>query len=100
MSYRAKRFQSESPTESITNYVEQLVFDEIAKQLPSRAGVDFNDSDLIADIACVSLNNIPPRYVRNHVDLMFYMPDQERRALEGHVVTVVTLAIDFVLKRT
>ena len=80
--------------ESAQNYYEDLVGDELHKQLKGNklAG----DHDFIEDTACVALNRLPPRYVRHHVDLVYYLTDDEKQKMDEAVNEVVKDAIDFV----
>lgn len=99
--YKAKVEVAETAMESISNYMETLVFAEVKKQVREQFGSDLlKDHDLIADVTCVALNNTPPRYVRNQIDLSFYMTSHESRLVEAHVRAAVTMALQLVLKRT
>ena len=62
--------------DNINNYFEKLVLDEITRLL-SEDKLE-NDSDFLSDIACVALNQLPARYVRHNVDMVFYMTIDER----------------------
>ncbi len=83
---------------SVHNHHEQAVFDlveaEAARQ-PEFAGAP----DLLADVACVALNALPPRYIRHSIDMNFYMTDQERHAIESTVSAAVYSAFAFVRSR-
>lgn len=65
--------------EQVHNYYERLVFEEVVRR---SAGFPAFTSDMLADVACVALNRLPARYVRHDVDLMFYLTEQERQAIE------------------
>ena len=65
--------------EQVHNYYERLVFEEVARR---SVGFQSFTSDMLADVACVALNRLPARYVRHDVDLMFYLTEQERQAIE------------------
>ncbi len=82
------------PTEldSIHNYYEGMVFETLQKKLPQRYG----GNDYTADIACVALNNLPPRYIRHDVDMAFYLSPNERQEMLDKVEHAVDNAIDFV----
>ncbi|ARN75280.1 late competence development ComFB family protein [Oceanicoccus sagamiensis] len=82
------------PTEldSIHNYYEGMVFEALQKKMPSR----FGSNDYTADIACVALNNLPPRYIRHDVDMAFYLSPNERQEMVDKVDKAVTDAISFV----
>ena len=61
---------------SIQNFHERAVYEAVetrAKRFPHLA-----TPELLADIACVALNRLPPRYIRHEVDFAFYLTDKER----------------------
>jgi hypothetical protein len=78
----------------INNYYEQVVSEEIRRQLISRA--DALGMDFMADVACVALNRLPPKYYRYEVDMAFYMSPNEVYEAKERVTNVVTEAIIFV----
>lgn len=75
----------------IRNYYEQLVAEEILQRLPGQ-----QDTDYLADIACVALNHLPPRYIRHEVDMAFYMSPDELHQITERVRQAVADAIDFI----
>ncbi len=81
---------------NINNYFEKLVFDEIQNKLV-KSGLD-HDEDFLADVACVALNQLPARYVRHNVDMVFYMTAEEREQNQIIVEDAVIMAIDYVNK--
>ena len=83
--------------EQVHNYYERLVFEEVARR--SQEHPQFTQ-DMLGDVACVALNRLPARYVRHDVDMMFYMTEQERHAIELSLEEVLQFAFDFVLERT
>lgn len=76
---------------SIHNYYESQVVEAV--QL---AVADGTDEDQVADIACVALNHLPPRYIRHDVDMRFYLSPEERAEIERKVNVAVADAIRFV----
>lgn len=80
--------------EDILNYYERLVAEEINRALRDTAKA--GDMDYLEDVACVALNRLPPRYVRHHVDLIFYLSAEERRQMDTAVQNAVADAISFV----
>jgi competence protein ComFB len=78
----------------INNYYEQVVSEEIRRQLSSRA--DALGMDFMADVACVALNRLPPKYYRYEVDMAFYMSPSELFEVKERVTSVVMEAIVFV----
>lgn len=83
---------------SIHNYYERAVFNEVKKQAQAFPHLLGND-DMLADVACVALNRLPPRYIRHDVDLAFYQTERERSEGERSVVEAVEFALGFVQAR-
>jgi competence protein ComFB len=81
-------------TNHISNYYEQVVSEEIRRKLSSR--VDALGMDFMADVACVALNQLPPKYYRYEVDMAFYMSPNELFEVKERVIKIVTEAIVFV----
>jgi hypothetical protein len=77
----------------IHNFYERLVAQEIFDQ-STRA--QEGDRDFLADVACVALNRMPPRYIRHDVDMTFFMSPQDIQEIERKVSEAVTQAINYV----
>jgi len=77
----------------IHNYYERLVLEEIFAQ---SMRVQEGDRDFLADVACVALNRMPPRYIRHDVDMTFFMSPQDIQEISNKVVQAVTDAINYV----
>ena len=82
--------------EQVHNYYERLVFEDVARM--SEAYPDFT-SDMLGDVACVALNRLPARYVRHDVDMMFYLTEQERHAIDQAMAEALNFAFTFVTER-
>jgi Late competence development protein ComFB len=85
--------------DSVHNHHERLVFQAVknaAAQFPHLA----NNSALVADIACVALNRLQPRYIRHEVDFSFYLTEKERSAIDRDINEAVQFALEFVQART
>lgn len=82
--------------EQVHNYYERLVFEDVARL--SRNYPDLT-ADMLSDVACVALNRLPARYVRHDVDLMFYLTEHERHAIEQSMTECLTFAFAFVQVR-
>jgi len=80
--------------DNINNYFEKLVFEVLQDKL-GKNEID-DDEDFLADIACVALNQLPSRYVRHNVDMVFYMTSEEREQNQIIVEDAVIMAIDYV----
>jgi len=77
--------------DDIHNYYEKLVLDHIIA-----LGLDQEkDPEYLADLCCISLNLLPPRYIRYEVDMAFYMPQSERFEMSMKVKEAVSRACSF-----
>lgn len=83
--------------ESVHNYYEHLVYDEILQNL-EKYELEM-DAQLLEDVACVALNRLPTKYVRYDIDLAFYLTSEERTKLESSVQDAVKFAAEYVLVR-
>jgi hypothetical protein len=82
--------------EQVHNYYERLVFEEVARRADDYPQFT---PDMLGDVACVSLNRLPARYVRHDVDMMFYLTEHERHAIELSLDEALQFAFGFVLER-
>ena len=82
--------------EQVHNYYERLIFEEVARRAEDHPEFTL---DMLGDVACVALNRLPARYVRHDVDLMFYLTEHERHAIELSMEEVLQFAFGFVLER-
>ncbi len=85
--------------DQVHNYYERLVFEQVARRAQTPDYLDFS-ADMLADVACLSLNRLPPRYVRHDVDMMFYLTEPERQAMEQALNEVLQFSFAFVRERT
>ena len=86
-----------SDFELIHNHHERAVFAAVQALAPRHP--DLADPATLADIACVALNRLPPRYIRHEVDFAFYLSDRERKETEVAVNEAVGSAFAFVRER-
>lgn len=77
--------------DDIHNYYEHLVLERIDTLGLNKT----KNEDYLADLCCLSLNQIPPRYIRFEVDMAFYLPQTERQQMEMNAVNAVDKAISF-----
>jgi Late competence development protein ComFB len=84
---------------SVRNHTERTVFDAVARHADAYPGIGHNP-ELLADVACVALNRLPPRYIRHEVDMAFYQTDRERLDAEQALQEAVDFAFGFVQART
>jgi Late competence development protein ComFB len=84
--------------ESVHNYFEQAVFRKVSDSVALFP--DFADNaEMLADVACVALNRLPPKYIRNQVDMNFFMDNDARAKNEAAVNVAVNFAFRFVQSR-
>ncbi len=84
---------------SVRNYNEQAVFDAVLRHAEAYPGLA-HKPELLADVACVALNRMPPRYIRHEVDYVFYLSEQERSESERLLMDSVDYAFGFIQART
>jgi len=77
--------------DDIHNYYEKLVTDHFTVLKLE----DKYDTNFLADLTCVVLNQLPSRYIRHEVDMAFYLPASERFEMESNVKEAVAKALEF-----
>jgi len=87
-----------SDFELVHNHHERAVF--AAVRDASKRYPQIGDKGMLADVACVALNRLPPRYIRHEVDFSFYLSETERHENQRAVDEAVTFAFEFVQART
>lgn len=89
-------FISQDELDTIHNYYEKRVVEAIYEA--SERARD-GDRDFMADVACVALNRLPPRYIRYDVDMTFFTSPQELEEMKDKVANAVSEAIIYVTER-
>lgn len=74
--------------DTVHNYYERLVFNEIKEHYADK----IDNEDTLADMACIALNRIAPRYIRYDIDMSFYMSTVEHIEVENRVSKAVRKA--------
>lgn len=74
--------------DTVHNYYERLVINELRDQYRDKG----LDDDQLADLACLALNQIPPRYIRYDIDMSFFMTPLEHDQVEQRVRDAVSSA--------
>ena len=73
----------------IHNFYEHLVLKEIEKQdLQQKL-----TGDQMADLCCLTLNQLPSHYIRHDVDMIYFLTDDKRTEMEKLVVTSLKQAL-------
>jgi Late competence development protein ComFB len=83
---------------SVRNHQEASVWDAVSSAAERYPGLA-DDGELLADVACVALNRLPPRYIRYAVDYAFYLSNDERIENERRLAEAVEFAFGFVQAR-
>jgi len=83
---------------SVRNHTERAVFDTVQRNATRWPGLQ-GDAELLADVACVALNRLPPRYIRHAVDFSFYLTEQARLQIDQAIVEAVAYAFNYVSAR-
>jgi hypothetical protein len=84
---------------SVHNFNEQAIFRSVSKAAALYPEIS-SQPGLLADVACIALNRLLPRYIRHDVDANFYSSDDERAQHDVAVNAAVTYAFGFMrLKR-
>jgi hypothetical protein len=84
---------------SVRNQHEQAVFQAVREAAPRYPGLA-GQPELLADVACVVLNRLQPRYIRHEVDYAFYLTERERAEQDRSLVESVDFAFGFVQARS
>lgn len=79
--------------EQVHNFFEPVVFEAVTANASSYPSFS---ADMLADVACVALNRLPARYLRHDVDMMFYLTESERSAIDASLQEAVIFAFTFV----
>jgi competence protein ComFB len=80
--------------ENIHNYYEVMVLERLNDMI----NADFIDNDpvFLEDVACVALNQLPAKYVKYDVDMVFYLTPDEKERIDYDVHRAVTAAVEYV----
>ena len=83
---------------SVHNTHEETVFTAVAAAAARYPGIA-DDPELLADVACVALNRMPPHYIRHSADLAFFTTEKERQAIRRNIDESVDFAYGYVQAR-
>lgn len=81
--------------DSVSNYYERLVREQIMLEYSESAMA--GQTGALEDIACLALNQLPPRYMRFAVDTSFYLTASELQQMHEEVCAAVKRAAEFVM---
>ncbi len=78
--------------DDIHNYYERLVIDKLESMGITE---EKENPNYLADLCCLVLNQLPPRYIRYEVDMAFYLAPAERLQMEMNVANAIQTSIKF-----
>ena len=84
---------------SVRNHHERAVFRAVLEASPHFPGVA-GRQELLVDVACVALNRLSPRYIRDESTSSFHVRERERADAEIAISEAVEFAFGFVQART
>jgi hypothetical protein len=84
------------PFDSVANQPESIVFELVAGLAESTPAIQANPA-LLADIACIALNSLKPRYICRPEMMSKYMTDQEREGSRIEAQRAVQSALEYVV---
>jgi len=85
-------------TEDVRNAQEQAVISAVLQAAPNYPAIA-EDQGLLADVVCVALNELPPRYIRHAEDFFFFLTPDDRAKNDRAVRWAVHSALLFVNSR-
>lgn len=80
--------------DSMENYYFRLVVQHIVSEYGSSELAEV--AGALEDVACLALNQLPPRYVRHSIDTAFYLSVEEQQEMIRAVKLAVERAKHFV----
>lgn len=82
--------------DTVHNHLEHLVIEAVSDYAADYPEIGY---DAHADVACIALNRLPPRYIRHKVDMVFYQTEADRARTEEAVTNAVKSAFMFLRER-
>lgn len=83
---------------TVHNVQEKQVFEAVA-EVASHHPELRKAPDLLADVACIALNRVQARYIRNDLDFAFYQTETELLENDRQIAAAVEYALGMVLQR-
>ncbi len=77
-----------SEIEDVHNHYERKVIDQINNNYLDKGLTETQ----LADLSCIALNIIPPRYIRHDIDMSFYMTSAEYHKIELNITIALKQA--------
>ena len=80
--------------DNIHNYYETMVITRLNDMV--KAEFIKSDPQFLEDVACVALNQLPARYIKHDIDMLYFMTIDEREKIEYDIHRAVNAAIEYV----
>lgn len=81
--------------DDVHNYYEHLVLERIGE-----LGLqNTKDANYLADLCCLALNQVPPRYIRFEVDMAFFLSSNDRTKMQKEVAEAIDKSIQILEER-
>ncbi|MFT5803003.1 MAG: competence protein ComFB [Candidatus Paceibacteria bacterium] len=79
--------------DNIHNWYERLVMKQLSSNLTLNS--EFSEESM-SDIACLTLNKLPPKYVMHSVDMAYYTSPLELAEMDKRIRAALSAAIELV----
>ncbi|NQZ32324.1 MAG: late competence development ComFB family protein [Oceanospirillaceae bacterium] len=80
----------------IHNFYEHLVLEYL---VDNKFNEQF-DHEILADISCLALSQLPARYIRHDIDMAFFLDRSERAKMTGDVAAAIDKAVTRINAKT
>lgn len=81
---------------NVHNYNEKLVEIKMKEMMTSERLSSALSKDDLADIFCIALNRLPPRYIRYGIDLAFHLSDSDQVKMQTEAEEAILSAARFI----
>ncbi len=81
--------------DDVHNYYEHLVLERIGELGLQKK----KDPSYLADLCCLALNQVPPRYIRYEVDMAFFLSTDERTNMKEEVEKAIDASLKILDER-
>ena len=79
----------------IHNYYEHLGVEKLTKRKLDQK----HNKEFLADLCCLSLSNLPARYIRHEIDMAFYLSSTQRQSMYDEVILAIDDALNYLTRQ-
>lgn len=79
----------------IHNFYEHLVLEHLEANMLSRQ----YDKEFLADLCCLTLSQLPARYIRHDIDMAFFLSQEERIKMSEKVDLAIEHSLNFLKEK-